>query len=103
MEQYTVATVGALKPGEMKPVAAGAKKLVLFCNSDGTFSALEDRCSHAEVKLSRGKFCDGEVTCPAHGAKFDVKSGANLCMPAVKPVKSYAVEVQGDSVVVLLS
>ena len=72
--------------------------LVLFLNPDKTISALENRCSHADIELSGGFFEEGEIECPAHGAKFDVKTGKNLCMPAVKPVKAFAVRLEGDNI-----
>ena len=100
MPSHIIATVNEIGPGEMKGVIVADKKIVLFCHEDGTFSALEDRCSHAEVNLSRGKFCNGEITCPAHGARFDARTGKNLCMPAVVPVKSLPLEVQGNEIIV---
>ena len=37
-----------------------------------------------------------EIECPLHGARFDIKTGAVLCMPAVTPVESYPVRLHGD-------
>lgn len=91
-----------IAPGQMKAFQAGAKRIVLFRHLDGTFSALEDRCSHADVRLSGGKFSGSEVECPAHGARFDVCSGKPLCMPAVSPVKTFAVESTAEGVFVTL-
>lgn len=73
--------------------------IVIFFDGVEYF-ALEDRCSHADVKLSRGKYTNGVVTCPAHGARFDVKTGAPLCMPAVTPVRQFLVRVDGEFVIV---
>lgn len=102
MDAHRVAAVSDINAGEMKSVMAGTVRVVLFCHADGSYSALEDRCSHAEVKLSRGKFCDGEVTCPAHGARFDSRTGKNLCMPAILPVRSFTVEARAGELFVLM-
>ncbi len=88
--------------GTMRAETLDEARIVVFHHEDGSFSALEDRCSHADVKLSRGSFGAGQVVCPAHGAKFDAKTGKQLCMPAVRPVRTYAVrEVEGTLMIVL--
>ena len=43
---------------------------------------------------------EGTIACPRHGAKFDVKTGAALTMPATKPTKSHEVKIEGDRVLV---
>jgi 3-phenylpropionate/trans-cinnamate dioxygenase ferredoxin subunit len=69
----------------------------------GQYYALDDRCSHAEAMLSAGEVEDGEVACPLHGARFDLKSGAAMTPPATMPVRTHAVKVEGDSVLIRLS
>lgn len=87
---------------KMLSVLAGEQRVVLFLNEDGAVTALEDKCSHANVRLSRGTYDGKAVQCPAHGARFDVCSGKALCMPAVAPVKSFPVRVEGESIFVTL-
>ncbi len=89
-----------LKAGEMRSIKVGSKNIVVFRDESGELSALEDRCSHADVKLSSGCFKDGIVQCPAHGAKFDIKTGKHLCMPAVVPVRRYGVSIKDSDIVV---
>lgn len=93
MTEIDVLSETDLASGKMIAVKAGSKNVVLFRSASGEISALEDRCSHAEVKLSRGLFDGGTVTCPAHGARFEVTTGKALCMPAVSGVKSFPVRV----------
>ncbi len=88
--------------GQMKSVKVGIKNVVVFRDDQGELSALEDRCSHADVKLSVGKFSDGVVQCAAHGARFDVKSGRHLCMPAVSSVRKYEVKIVDGNIVVVV-
>lgn len=93
---------GEFEVGSCKSVALADFDIVVFRHPDGSFSALEDRCSHADVALSQGAFESGTIECMAHGAKFDAKTGKNLCMPAVKPVRSFRVKVVNGNVVVIL-
>ena len=43
-----------------------------------------------------------EVTCPWHGAVFDVTSGSVLGPPAPRDVASYAVRVEGENLEVAI-
>lgn len=95
-----ICSLAEIEPGHLKAFAIGDTDLVLFRHQDGSVSALEDRCSHANVPLSEGEFCEGRIHCIAHGASFDARSGRNLSMPAVTPVKNFAVRVEGNDVFV---
>lgn len=98
--EHTVATLSELPLASMKAVTVVGTEILLIRNSAGVVSALYDRCSHAEVRLSEGTLEGDTVECPAHGAKFDVHSGRALCMPAIKAVRCYAVRVEGESVII---
>lgn len=71
---------------------------VALYNVEGTIYATSDVCSHATASLSRGSLNGCVVSCPLHGATFDVRNGRNLTFPAVVPVKSYPVRVEGGDV-----
>lgn len=88
-------------------LAAGGKKLldidgraVALFNIDGTFYAIDDVCTHDGGPLAEGQLHGCEIECPRHGARFDVRTGAALCMPAFEPVTTHEVKVEGDSVFV---
>jgi nitrite reductase/ring-hydroxylating ferredoxin subunit len=102
MLEVVVGKSADLAIGAMRSVEVGAKRVVVFRSNNGTVSALEDRCSHAEVRLSSGTFEPGvgEVVCPAHGARFNVCTGKHLCMPAVTGVKVYTVAERDGEIVV---
>jgi 3-phenylpropionate/trans-cinnamate dioxygenase ferredoxin subunit len=68
-------------------------QIALF-KCDNEFYAIDDLCSHDEASLAEGDVEGCEVVCPLHGAKFDIKTGKNLSLPAVRPVKSYPVIVE---------
>lgn len=67
---------------------------------DGKFYAVEIWCSHQKVSLMNGDLEDHELMCPLHGACFDIRTGKHLCLPAVKPIKSYPVKVEDDKIFV---
>jgi nitrite reductase/ring-hydroxylating ferredoxin subunit len=62
--------------GESLAVAIGERE-VLVCRFGGHIYAVENRCSHRDEKLSGGRIRRGQIMCPAHGARFDLKSGAS--------------------------
>ena len=94
-----VASARDVPQGEFRALAAGRERIVL-CNVDGDFHALEDRCSHEDLPLSNGELEGTEFRCIHHGARFDVCSGRALCLPALRPVKTFDVEVRDDDVFV---
>lgn len=77
-------------------------ELVALYALDGKYFALCDICSHAEAYLSEGEVEDGTIACPLHGAKFDIRSGKNLTLPAVVPVDKYEVKVEGKDIFVAI-
>ena len=96
-EFVKVARAGEIVPGEARVVEAGGKRIALF-NVDGTFHAIDDTCTHRGGPLSEGMVVGREVTCPWHGAVFDVTSGAVLGAPAPQDVVRYAVRVTGEDI-----
>ena len=62
--------------------------------------AINDVCSHSDASLSEGDVTDFKIECWLHGAEFDLRTGEALTPPAVAPVKTYSVTVDGDSVTV---
>jgi len=71
------------------------RKIAVFRLEDG-FYAIEDICTHDGGPLAEGEIEDHEVICPRHGARFDIKTGTALTLPAVTPVESYPVRVDGN-------
>jgi len=79
-------------------VYRGAEKPIAIFRLDDGYYAIEDRCSHEEAALSEGEIENGKVECPLHGALFDIKTGKNLSLPAVLPVKSYRVKIENGDI-----
>ncbi|NLT26186.1 MAG: bifunctional 3-phenylpropionate/cinnamic acid dioxygenase ferredoxin subunit [Microbacteriaceae bacterium] len=79
--------------------AGTAGDIAVFHAEDGAFYALDDTCSHETASLADGWIEGAEVECPIHSAKFCLKTGAALCMPATVPVATHRIEVVGDELV----
>lgn len=62
------------------------------------FFAIEDICSHDGQPLTNGPVSDCSITCPRHGARFDLRTGKALCMPATEPIATFEVEIRGSEV-----
>jgi 3-phenylpropionate/trans-cinnamate dioxygenase ferredoxin subunit len=73
---------------------------VLLCNVGGTIYAVEDVCTHDGGPLDQGDLNGCTIMCPRHGATFDVTTGAALTLPAVVPLPTYDVRIDGDDVYV---
>lgn len=69
------------------------KEVALFRLEDGIF-ATENSCSHEYSELSEGMIMGGDVYCPKHGSRFDIRTGAVKDLPATRPVKTYPVKVE---------
>ena len=74
-EMVAVAKKNDVPAGKGIAVEIKGKRIALF-NVDGTFYAIDDECTHAGGSLSEGDLYEYTVTCPLHGAEFDVRSGA---------------------------
>lgn len=96
-EWINVMPVAELKPG-MHTEFRLKKLRLLLANIKGEFYAVEDRCSHDNGRLSGGEICAGEITCPRHGARFDLKTGAVLSPPAFEDIATFPVRVVDDMV-----
>jgi 3-phenylpropionate/trans-cinnamate dioxygenase ferredoxin component len=96
-----VARVTDLPERGLLAVEAEGERIVLVATGDAMYYALRDRCSHADFPLSDGTLLDGDrLECQYHGAKFDVASGRAVALPAIRPVKTYPVRVEGDDILV---
>jgi 3-phenylpropionate/trans-cinnamate dioxygenase ferredoxin subunit len=89
------------KVGKKEDVAKGASLTVTVeeeeirvCRlEDGGFAAVSDRCSHDGGSFSDGTLDGTCLTCPRHGAQFDVLTGTPLRMPAAAPIEAFPVRV----------
>jgi len=96
-----IAETKDLLPGTGKVVEADGRSIALF-NVAGTFYAIDNACAHQGGPLGEGDLAGDVVTCPWHGAQFNVKTGAVLAPPAREGVRSFPVKVQGNDLLVEL-
>jgi len=90
-----VATVDEIQPGERLSVFYDDEIPILLTQSaDGTYLAVEDVCSHDGQPLTDGAIENGEIVCPRHGARFDLKTGDARCMPATAAIATFEVKVE---------
>ena len=83
---------GDLAPGEARRVEGDHPPLAVY-NVDGEFFALDDTCSHENFALTEG-WIDGDVVeCALHMAKFCIRTGKALCLPANRDIARHAVEI----------
>lgn len=94
-----VAHRSAIAPGTMLRVMVDTVP-VLLCDVDGELYAVEDVCTHDGGALDGGELDGCRVMCPRHGALFDVTTGRALTLPAVVPLPTFPVRVDGDDVYV---
>jgi nitrite reductase/ring-hydroxylating ferredoxin subunit/metal-sulfur cluster biosynthetic enzyme len=87
-------------PGKMLVEVDG--EMVAVFHVDGQFYALDDVCTHDGGPLADGELRDHKIACPRHGAKFDIRTGAALSMPAVRPTRAHEVKVEDGGVWVRL-
>ena len=85
-----VVALPELAPGELHAVVAGGLKL-LVCRVDDALYAIENRCPHAEVPMTRGKLAGCLLECPFHGGKIDVRTGQPAGPPIRRPVETFEV------------
>jgi len=92
-----VAQANDLPEGRAIAVEVAGQKVALF-NVGGTYYAIGDTCTHRGGPLSEGEVEGTMVTCPWHGASFDLTCGKALSPPAPRGVACYQVHVDGQDI-----
>ena len=71
---------------------------ILICNTDNGVFAVEDKCSHADIPLCGGQITGNYITCPVHGAVFDLTDGSVQSPPAFEDLNTFEVKIEGTSI-----
>ena len=94
-----------VKVGKLDDVPPGTAKVyeigdraVAVCNVNGEIYAIDDVCTHDEGSLDQGALEGYDIECPRHGAVFDVRTGEVKALPAVVPIDTFKVRVEGDDI-----
>ena len=88
-----------LQQGKPVKIEKNGKTICVSRVGDEVF-AVDDTCSHSDASLAEGDITDFKIECWLHGAEFDLRTGEALTPPAVAPLHTYGVHVDGDSVTV---
>ncbi len=99
VEWHAVAKLSELEDEEPEHSRIG-DTLVCVVKLEDDIYAINDVCTHEFALLSEGFVDDGEIECPLHQARFNLKSGKCTALPAEQDVASYPVKVEGDQVYV---
>jgi len=93
------AKVSDVPEGETIVVTLGDTEVALG-NVQGQIYAVANLCTHDGGPLGEGELLGHQIECPRHGARFDVRSGAVRALPAVMPIPTYEVKLEGDDILV---
>lgn len=92
LDYVDVAGAGELPDGERLFLQIDEHSIVVF-NISGSLYAIADICSHDDGPLGDGELEGHEIACPRHGARFDVRNGRVLSLPAVVDIPAYPVRI----------
>jgi 3-phenylpropionate/trans-cinnamate dioxygenase ferredoxin subunit len=94
-EYVTACALDAIPDGQALAVQVEGLRLALVRQGSDVF-AIADACSHADVALSEGEVSGCTLECWLHGSQFDLRTGAPLTPPAIKPVPVYPTRIRQD-------
>ena len=97
VEYLEIPPASELPPGERLFVEIEGKPVVIF-NIAGQYFSIADVCSHDDGPVGEGELDGYSITCPRHGAQFDVRTGKVMQMPAVVDIPAYPVQVRGGMI-----
>jgi 3-phenylpropionate/trans-cinnamate dioxygenase ferredoxin subunit len=96
-----IGQVEDFETGRIHGLEVDGRQLILV-NLEGSLHVLDGICTHAYAELAMGFLTEEYVRCPLHLSQFDVETGEAVSPPAEDPLKTYSVEVEDDSVFVIL-
>lgn len=94
-----VAKLDEVPQGGKKVVEVGGISVLLVGARDQVY-AVRNLCSHAYETLECGRVRAGWISCPVHGARFDLETGKPINPPASMPIDTYEVRIEGDMIAV---
>ena len=89
-----------LSPGQVRTLDAEDQPVAVCRATDGQVYAVEDVCTHDDGPLGEGQLDGFQIECPWHGARFDIRTGQVLCMPAVVDIRTFPVRVEDGEIFV---
>jgi 3-phenylpropionate/trans-cinnamate dioxygenase ferredoxin subunit len=100
---------GFIKICDESEIAEGAvktfrieDKAIAVARYDGVVYAVDNVCTHDGGELGAGDIINGQIQCPRHGARFDLKTGDATQMPAVIGIRTYRMKIEDGNILVSL-
>jgi 3-phenylpropionate/trans-cinnamate dioxygenase ferredoxin subunit len=93
------AKLSEIETGQVKVFEVGDEDVAL-CNVGGKIYAVANVCTHDDGPLGAGYLLGDEIECPRHGARFNVRTGAVRTLPAITPIPTFEVKIEGDDILV---
>jgi 3-phenylpropionate/trans-cinnamate dioxygenase ferredoxin subunit len=97
LEYFTVAEVDEVGDGDRLFIEIDGAVIALF-NMGGEYYAIADLCSHDDGPVAEGDLEGHEIVCPRHGARFDIRTGEVLSLPAAVDIPAYPVRVEAGEI-----
>lgn len=99
---HDIGALDALRDHDVAAVTVAGQEIAVFREGAEAF-ATAMRCTHGQARLCEGFYLDGEIECPLHQGRFDVRTGRALCEPLTEDLAVHAVEVRDGKVWVRLN
>jgi len=93
-----VAEVSDIPVGGVKKVSLEDVDIAIF-NIGGELYAISDTCTHEQASLSEGDLDGDSISCPRHGATYNIKTGEAIGLPAIISVATYRVKIEGNDII----
>ena len=100
-EFHRVASTSEIEDGAFE-LCEVDQQLVLLFRVGSEYYCIDDVCTHDGGTLSDGEVSGCEITCPRHGARFDIRNGQALSMPATQNTRAHQVKLEGNEIWVRL-
>ncbi len=98
-----VCKLNEVAPGEVRKIEVEGRAPIAVFNVEGSYYCTDDTCTHGGASLTEdGHLLDETIECSWHGGMFDVRSGEPTGAPCTEALKTYKVEIDGDTVYALL-
>lgn len=97
-----VAEINKLLSGQGIVIKIKGSEIALF-NVEGRFYAVDNACTHSGGPLGKGRLFGAVVTCPWHGARFDVTNGTCQAAPATTNIATYPVQAENGSIFIQIA
>ncbi len=97
LEYIPIGSVDEIKDGERLFIEIDGNAIMIF-HINGQYYAIADVCSHDDGPVGEGALEGYEIICPRHGARFDIRTGKVLALPAFVDIPAYPVRVNGDQI-----